>query len=94
MQSGDGMEPFRTIVTNGRRRMPDFRARKVRQIAVPTTLSAARYRLLCLLRLSGLEASLPRLHLVGRDRSQLPMVIARTHPLFLPFNIITSAIGA
>ena len=39
----DGMEPFRTIVTNGKRQTPDFRAPKVRQIAVPTTLSAGEF---------------------------------------------------
>src|SRR5215470_7836046 len=39
----DGMEPFRTIVANGKRRIPDFRAPKVRQIAVPTTLSAGEF---------------------------------------------------
>src|SRR5262249_23333611 len=38
-----GMEPFRTIVANGKRRIPDFRAPKVRQIAVPTTLSAGEF---------------------------------------------------
>jgi maleylacetate reductase len=39
----DGMDPFRTIVANGERRIPDFRAPKVRQIAVPTTLSAGEF---------------------------------------------------
>src|SRR5262249_31905315 len=39
----DGMEPFRTIVTDGKRRIPNFRAPKVRQIAVPTTLSAGEF---------------------------------------------------
>jgi maleylacetate reductase len=39
----DGMEPFRAIVANGKRRIPDFRAPKVRQIAVPTTLSAGAF---------------------------------------------------
>jgi maleylacetate reductase len=39
----DGMEPFRTIVANGKRHVPDFRAPKVRQIAVPTTLSAGEF---------------------------------------------------
>ena len=34
------MEPFRTVVANAKRQIPDFRAPKVRQIAVPTTLSA------------------------------------------------------
>jgi maleylacetate reductase len=36
----DGMEPFRTI---GKRQIPTFRAPKVRQIAVPTTLSAGEF---------------------------------------------------
>jgi len=39
----DGLEPFRAIVANGKRRIPDFRAPKVRQIAVPTTLSAGEF---------------------------------------------------
>jgi alcohol dehydrogenase class IV len=39
----DGMEPFRTTLANGKRRIPDFRAPKVRQIAVPTTLSAGEF---------------------------------------------------
>jgi maleylacetate reductase len=39
----DGMEPFRAIVANGKRRIPDFRAPNVRQIAVPTTLSAGEF---------------------------------------------------
>jgi len=37
------MEPFRAIVANGKRQIPDFRAPKVRQIAVPTTLSAGEF---------------------------------------------------
>ncbi|MBX3501784.1 MAG: iron-containing alcohol dehydrogenase [Alphaproteobacteria bacterium] len=41
----DGMEPFRSVVdeTTGTRRTPDFTAPKVRQIAVPTTLSAGEF---------------------------------------------------
>ena len=39
----DAMEPFRSIVANGKRQTPDFRAPKVRQIAVPTTLSAGEF---------------------------------------------------
>ena len=41
----DGMEPFRSIVDDktGKRTIPDFRAPKVRQIAVPTTLSAGEF---------------------------------------------------
>ena len=39
----DGMEPFRSVVENGKRRNPDYRAPKVRQIAVPTTLSAGEF---------------------------------------------------
>ncbi len=39
----DGMEPFRSVVEGGKRRIPDFRAPKVRQIAVPTTLSAGEF---------------------------------------------------
>jgi maleylacetate reductase len=39
----DGLETFRTIVANGKRQVPDFRAPKVRQIAVPTTLSAGEF---------------------------------------------------
>ena len=39
----DSLEPFRSVVENGRRRVPDFRAPKVRQIAVPTTLSAGEF---------------------------------------------------
>jgi maleylacetate reductase len=41
----DGMEPFRSVVDEktGKRRVPDFAAPKVRQIAVPTTLSAGEF---------------------------------------------------
>jgi len=39
----DGLEPFRTVVEEGTRRFPDYRAPKVRQIAVPTTLSAGEF---------------------------------------------------
>lgn len=39
----DGLEPFRSVVEDGRRRVPDFRAPSVRQIAVPTTLSAGEF---------------------------------------------------
>jgi maleylacetate reductase len=39
----DGMDRFCTIVTNGKRQIPGFRAPKVRQIAVPTTLSAGEF---------------------------------------------------
>lgn len=40
----DGLEPFRSIVgPDGKRTVPDFRAPKVRQIAVPTTLSAGEF---------------------------------------------------
>ncbi|MEM7406292.1 MAG: iron-containing alcohol dehydrogenase [Pseudomonadota bacterium] len=39
----DGLEPFRTIVKEGVRQIPDFRGPKVRQIAVPTTLSAGEF---------------------------------------------------
>lgn len=39
----DGMEPFRSIVKDGKRQVPDFRAPQVRQIAVPTTLSAGEF---------------------------------------------------
>ena len=41
----DGLEPFRSVVdtTTGKRRVPDFRAPKVRQVAVPTTLSAGEF---------------------------------------------------
>src|SRR5262245_58795605 len=37
------MEPFRTVVANGKRQIPNFRPPKVRQIAVPTTLSAGEF---------------------------------------------------
>ncbi|HJQ60239.1 MAG TPA: iron-containing alcohol dehydrogenase [Vineibacter sp.] len=39
----DAMEPFRSVVEDGKRRIPEFRAPKVRQIAVPTTLSAGEF---------------------------------------------------
>ena len=39
----DGLEPFRSVVENGKRKVPDFRAPAVRQIAVPTTLSAGEF---------------------------------------------------
>jgi maleylacetate reductase len=39
----DGLEPFRSVVTDGKRHVPDFRAPRVRQIAVPTTLSAGEF---------------------------------------------------
>jgi maleylacetate reductase len=39
----DGLEPFRSIVENGKRTVPTFGAPKVRQIAVPTTLSAGEF---------------------------------------------------
>jgi maleylacetate reductase len=39
----DGMEPFRSVVEDGKRRIPEFRAPRVRQIAVPTTLSAGEF---------------------------------------------------
>ena len=39
----DGMEPFRSVVENGKRTIPEFRAPKVRQVAVPTTLSAGEF---------------------------------------------------
>ncbi len=39
----DGLEPFRSVVENGVRRNPAFAAPKVRQIAVPTTLSAGEF---------------------------------------------------
>ena len=39
----DGLEQFRTVVENGKRRVPEFRSPKVRQIAVPTTLSAGEF---------------------------------------------------
>ena len=37
------LEPFRSVVENGKRIIPEFRAPKVRQIAVPTTLSAGEF---------------------------------------------------
>lgn len=41
----DGMEPLRSVVDEetGKRRIPDFAPPKVRQIAVPTTLSAGEF---------------------------------------------------
>jgi maleylacetate reductase len=39
----DGLEPYRTVVEDGIRKVPDFRAPNVRQIAVPTTLSAGEF---------------------------------------------------
>lgn len=39
----DGLEPFRSVVADGKRKIPDFRAPSVRQIAVPTTLSAGEF---------------------------------------------------
>ncbi len=39
----DGMEPFRTVVEDGVRRIPEYDAPRVRQIAVPTTLSAGEF---------------------------------------------------
>lgn len=39
----DGLEPFRSVVENGKRRIPDFAAPKVHQVAVPTTLSAGEF---------------------------------------------------
>ncbi len=39
----DGLEPFRSTVKDGKRQVPEFRAPKVRQIAVPTTLSAGEF---------------------------------------------------
>ena len=40
-----GMEPYRTVVdeTTGKRRMPEYAAPTVRQICVPTTLSAGEF---------------------------------------------------
>ena len=43
IKDADGLEAFRTVVENGKRRIPEFRAPKVRQIAVPTTLSAGEF---------------------------------------------------
>lgn len=39
----DGLEPFRSVVKDGKRHIPDFGAPTVRQIAVPTTLSAGEF---------------------------------------------------
>jgi maleylacetate reductase len=39
----DGLEPFRSVVNDGKRHVPNFRAPKVRQVAVPTTLSAGEF---------------------------------------------------
>ncbi|MGI9421737.1 MAG: iron-containing alcohol dehydrogenase, partial [Hyphomicrobiaceae bacterium] len=39
----DGLEPFRTVVKDGVRIVPDFRAPSVRLISVPTTLSAGEF---------------------------------------------------
>jgi maleylacetate reductase len=39
----DGLEPFRSVVKDGKRHVPEFRAPRVRQIAVPTTLSAGEF---------------------------------------------------
>ncbi|MGI9410274.1 MAG: iron-containing alcohol dehydrogenase [Hyphomicrobiaceae bacterium] len=39
----DGLEPFRSVVEDGVRRIPEFTAPRVRQIAVPTTLSAGEF---------------------------------------------------
>ncbi|MEM9357279.1 MAG: iron-containing alcohol dehydrogenase [Pseudomonadota bacterium] len=39
----DGLEPFRTVVEDGVRRIPEFQPPKVRQITVPTTLSAGEF---------------------------------------------------
>ena len=39
----EGLEPFRSVVENGQRRIPTFRPPQVRQIAVPTTLSAGEF---------------------------------------------------
>jgi maleylacetate reductase len=41
----DGLEPFRTVVdtTTGKRTFPQYRAPKVRQICVPTTLSGGEF---------------------------------------------------
>ena len=37
------LEPFRSVVENGVRRIPDFCGPRIRQIAVPTTLSAGEF---------------------------------------------------
>ena len=39
----DGLEPFRTVVEAGVRRFPEYRAPTVRQVTVPTTLSAGEF---------------------------------------------------
>ena len=39
----DGLEPFRSVVDGGKRQVPDFRPPRVRQVAVPTTLSAGEF---------------------------------------------------
>ncbi len=39
----DAMEPLRSVVEDGKRRIPEFRAPAIRQIAVPTTLSAGEH---------------------------------------------------
>ncbi|MFT7574275.1 MAG: maleylacetate reductase [Alphaproteobacteria bacterium] len=39
----DGLEPFRTVVEDGVRRFPEYRAPSIRQITVPTTLSAGEF---------------------------------------------------
>jgi len=39
----DGLEPFRTVVKDGERHIPDFAPPQVRQVAVPTTLSAGEF---------------------------------------------------
>ncbi|MFV0298223.1 MAG: iron-containing alcohol dehydrogenase [Hyphomicrobiaceae bacterium] len=39
----DSLEAFRSVVKDGRRHVPEFAAPKVRQIAVPTTLSAGEF---------------------------------------------------
>ncbi|MBT6278101.1 MAG: iron-containing alcohol dehydrogenase [Chromatiales bacterium] len=37
------MEPFRTVVKDGKRHFPDYRAPSIKQIAVPTTLSGGEF---------------------------------------------------
>jgi maleylacetate reductase len=39
----DGLEPFRAVVNDGKRHVPNFRAPTVRQVAVPTTLSGGEF---------------------------------------------------
>jgi maleylacetate reductase len=39
----DGLEAFRSVVKDGKRYIPDFRAPKVRTITIPTTLSAGEF---------------------------------------------------